>query len=173
MREFVEERRASGWFVITTHPQREAYALDNLGRQGFVAYCPMIIRRIRHARRVRDVPRPLFPSYVFVEQTSALLSWRSLMSTYGVRSLVRNGDVPALLNDKFVVALRARERDGVLAKPEQPFQIGQNVELRGGPFDGLVGTVMELREKDRIVVLMNLLNQPTRVLLNGDALSPV
>lgn len=173
MRQFEEERRASGWLVITTHPQREAYAIENLDRQGFVTYCPMIIKRVRHARSVRDVARPLFPSYVFVEQASAVQSWRLLLSTYGVRSLVRNGGVPGMLSHDFVVALRAREIDGVLAKPEQPFRIGQDVELRGGPFDGLVGTVMELREKDRIVVLMNLLNQPTRVLLTADALSPV
>jgi len=163
----------AGWFVVTTHPQRESYAVENLERQGFTTYCPTIIKTVRHARRVHDAARPLFPSYVFVERASALQRWRLLMSTYGVRSLVRSGDGPGVLDDGFVSALRAREVDGVLRRPARPYEVGQNVEIRGGAFDGLAGTIIELREKDRIVVLMSLLNQPTRVMLSAEALSPV
>jgi transcriptional antiterminator RfaH len=58
---------APKWVAVNTHPHRERFALDNLRRQDFGAYCPMIRKRIRHARRTQDVLRPLFPSYLFVE----------------------------------------------------------------------------------------------------------
>lgn len=166
-------RPKAGWFVVTTQPRREAYAIENLARQGFRTYCPQILKTIRHARRTSLAPRPLFPSYVFVEKDSAMERWRYLLSTYGVRSLVRSANGPGVLDDRFIAALVSREVDGVLRRPEHPFSIGQNVELKCGAFDGLIATILDLRENGRIVVLMNLLNQPTRVVLSEQSLSPV
>jgi transcription termination factor NusG len=54
------------WIVINTHAHREHMALDNLHRQDFEAYCPMIRKRRSHARRIESVLRPLFPNYLFV-----------------------------------------------------------------------------------------------------------
>jgi transcriptional antiterminator RfaH len=48
-------------------PHREHVAIENLTRQKFVVYCPMELKRIRHARRTQDVVRPLFPGYIFAE----------------------------------------------------------------------------------------------------------
>ncbi|MBL8564817.1 MAG: transcriptional activator RfaH [Hyphomicrobiaceae bacterium] len=158
---------------MTTHPSREEYATQHLERQGFTVYYPRIMKRVRHARRVYDAPRPLFPSYLFVAHSPAVSRWRVLMSTYGVRSVVRNGDLPSLIGNDFIEALRAREVEGVLRLPEKPFTIGQEIRIQGGAFDGLVGTILELRENQRIVVLMNLLNQKSKVLLKADGLSPI
>jgi transcriptional antiterminator RfaH len=59
--------------------------------------------------------------------------------------------------------LRAREVDGAIQKPETPFKPGESVAINGGPFDGLVGQILEIRESDRVLLLLNLLNQQTRV----------
>jgi transcriptional antiterminator RfaH len=59
------------WFVLSTHPHREAWALENLSRQQFNVYCPMIVKRVRHARRTYDALRPFFPGYIFVEHHPA------------------------------------------------------------------------------------------------------
>src|SRR5262245_51643983 len=50
------------WVVVNTHPHREPFAIDNLTRQGFKSYCPMVKKRRSHARRSMEVARPLFPS---------------------------------------------------------------------------------------------------------------
>lgn len=163
---------ASKWLVVTSHPNREAYATENLERQGFRVYYPRIIKRIRHARRTYDAPRPLFPSYLFVAQNETSARWRALLSTYGVRLVVRHGEIPGTIDDAFIRALKAREIHGLLRKPEQPFVPGQEVMIQGGALDGLVGTILELRERERIVVLMNLLNQQSKVLLKAEQLSP-
>ena len=39
------------WAVINTHPHREQVAVENLQRQEFHAYCPMVRRRL-HAAKV-------------------------------------------------------------------------------------------------------------------------
>lgn len=164
--------KPKGWAVLNTHPHREHIVLQHLERQDFLAYCPMIRRRRSHARRVSDVLRPMFPGYVFAKTTSSEQRWRPLSSTIGVRSIVRCGDELSLLDDAFVQGLKARETDGAICRPEAPYQVGQQVKLSGGAFDGLVATIIEMHERDRLTVLMNLLNRPVKVELEDTWVTP-
>jgi transcriptional antiterminator RfaH len=160
------------WIVVNSQPHREHIALDNLGRQAFHAYCPMMRKRVRHARRTQEVLRPLFPGYLFVRVNPDLQRWRPILSTYGVRTLVCCGERPSLLDDGFVAGLKAREMGGAIVRPERPYAPGQRVKMAGGVFDGLIATILELDEKDRLVVLMDLLNRPTRVRVEAHAVLP-
>jgi len=155
-------KTTSRWVVVNTHPHREHIALENLQRQSFVAYCPMIERRIRHARRVQDVLRPLFPGYLFV-QADPSKRWRPILSTFGVRTLVQFGDQLGYVDGGLIDSLKSREVDGVIRKPSEPYRVGQKIRLHGGPFDGLVATIIEMDEKDRLIVLMDLLSQSVKV----------
>jgi transcription elongation factor/antiterminator RfaH len=151
--------RARDWAVVNTQPHREPVARDHLRRQGFEVYCPLMRRRRTHARRVENVLRPLFPGYLFVHVEEERTRWRPILSTVGVRALVRFGDRLALLDKALMQSLRAREVDGVIARPAMPYRVGQRVRLDGGPFDGVVATILSLDEKDRLVVLMELLQR--------------
>lgn len=154
---------AKRWIAVNTHPHREHVAIEHLVRQKFAVYCPMELKRVRHARRVKDVTRPLFPGYIFAEVMPDLSVWRPILSTYGVRSMIRTGDQPAYVDDGFVQGLRAREIDGVIAKPLEPFRVGQEVRLNGGSFDGLIATIIEMDARDRLVLLTSILSQKVRL----------
>jgi transcriptional antiterminator RfaH len=158
--------RRFGWAVVNTQPHREHIAVDNLQRQEFIPYCPLVKRRHRHARRATDVLRPLFPGYLFVKINPDLTRWRPMLSTFGVRSVVRCGEEVSLLDDAFVQAIRARETDGIISRPASPYQIGQEVRVSGGAFDGLVATIIEMHERDRLTVLMQLLSRMVKVRLD-------
>ena len=45
--------------------------------------------------------------------------------------------------------------------------------MDGSPLNGLIGQVLEMREKDRVLVLLRLLNQQTKVLVSSDGLNPL
>jgi len=154
---------AMRWIAINTHPHREHVAIENLARQRFSVYCPMELRRVRHARRTQDVTRPLFPGYIFAEVIPDLTLWRPMLSTYGVRNLIRSGDRPAFVDSGFIQGLRAREVEGVIARPLRPYEVGQEVRVNGGPFDGLIATIIELDERDRLILLTSLLSQTVRL----------
>jgi transcriptional antiterminator RfaH len=156
-----------GWVVINTHPHRENLAIENLTRQKFLAYCPQMIKRVTHARRSQDVLRPLFPGYVFVQVHAEAQRWRSILSTFGVRSLVTCGDHLSYLDPDFIQSLKAREVDGAIVRPEQPYKIGQQVRIAGGAFDGFVATILALNDKDRLMVLLQMLNQSVKVKVNS------
>src|SRR5215831_10786228 len=99
---------AAQWIVVNTHAHREHIALDNLQRQAHHTYCPMIRKRRSHARRVEAVLRPLFPNYLFVQIIPGLTPWRPILSTYGVRYLVRGGAAPRYICGTFISNLSAR-----------------------------------------------------------------
>jgi len=50
--------------------------------------------------------------------------------------------------------------------------LGQQVQIAGGPFDGIVATIIEMDEKDRLVVLLQLMNRPIKVKVNSGAVMP-
>lgn len=151
------------WIVVSTHPHKEALAIENLRRQDFSAYCPLVRKRIRHARREQDVLRPLFPSYVFAQIDTAMHRWQSLSFTFGVRSLIRCGERLSFLPDDFIRSPKAREIEGAIIRPENPYTVGQEVRVSGGSFDGIAATIIDMNEKVRLVVLMTLLNRPAKV----------
>lgn len=163
----------SNWAVVNTQPHREHIAVENLQRQEFHAYCPMVRRQRRHSRRVTEVLRPLFPGYLFAQVNPDAQHWHPMLSTFGVRTVVRCGDRLSLIEDAFIQSLKDREAEGVIARPVSPYRVGQEVRMAGGAFDGLVATIIDMDEKDRLTVLMNLLNRPVKVKIEERQISPV
>jgi transcriptional antiterminator RfaH len=159
------------WIVATTHPNSEAIAREHLVRQDFTAYCPMIRKRRSHARRVDTVLRPLFPGYIFVHLTGAKI-WRPVQSTTGIRNIVRFGDEPAVLDADFIAALRQREEEGAIIRPATPFTVGQQVQIEGGPLDGLLARILSLNDRDRITVLLDVMNRGVKTMVDSRQLTP-
>ena len=153
------------WIAASTHQFKEAIAIANLERQGFHAYCPMIRRNVRHARRLREVLRPLFPGYVFIRIAPQHQQWRPILSTIGIRALVRFGDQLGIMPRGFVEGLHAREEEGVVPMPRfrEQYATGERLRFREGPFEGLIATVLKCEENDRLLVLLDLLKQSVRV----------
>jgi len=81
------------WIAVNTHANAESLAVANLRRQRYECYCPTYPAQRRHARKVENVRRPLFPGYVFVDVDSRDGIWRPIMSTVGVRAVVKFGDI--------------------------------------------------------------------------------
>jgi len=90
-----------------------------------------------------------------------------------VRSLVRCGEELSLLGDEFVHELNAREVDGAVTKPASPYRLGQRVCVTGGAFDGLIATIVEMHERDRLTVLMQLLNRAVKIHIDSDQVAAV
>jgi transcriptional antiterminator RfaH len=161
------------WIVVNTHPHKENIAIENLVQQKFQVYCPKIHKRIKHARRVQDVLRPLFPCYLFVNANTDIQRWRPILSTIGVRSLLTMGERPGYLDTGFIQSLKAREINGAIARPENDFSVGQRVQITGGPFDGLVASIIQMDERDRLTLLLDLLKRPVKVKIETSKIAAI
>ena len=144
------------WVVVQTKPSQEKLAQLNLEKQGYQTYCPRIVKRCSHARKVQNVLRPLFPGYLFLNVKSQQ-PWRPIMSTFGVNKLVKFGEKPTAVSEDLIDDLRAREVDGSIPLPPaaERYKVGDKVRIIGGPLDDMIATVMNCDAKERIMVLLN------------------
>lgn len=159
------------WIAVNAKPNQEGVALANLDRQGFRTYLPLLRKTVKHARRKTELLRPLFPGYLFVDLDRSAGVWRPILSTYGVRSVVTCADFPSLVPRGFVEALQAREMDGAIADASNRYQIGQQVLIDGGPFGGMIATIVTMKERDRLTVLVDFLNQTVKTTLSARAVT--
>jgi transcriptional antiterminator RfaH len=158
------------WYVVQTQVNSEFRAAENLRRQGFEVYLPRHLKRRRHARKVDFAAKPLFPRYLFVAIDMATQRWRSIYSTFGVTSLVSNGDNPAVLPEGIVAALRAREDDkGFVTMNREPvFARGDKVRVLAGAFMESAALFDGEADHDRVSILLDMLGRKVRVLLDAD-----
>lgn len=159
------------WIVCNTHANQEQLAITHLKRQKYDIYCPMYIKHLNHARRIEKVERPLFPGYVFIHTDPVHDCWRPVLSTVGIRSVVRFGENLGTVSDDFIQSLRSREQDGHIVTPAHNYRIGQRVQVNAGPFDGVVATILSMDEKQRLVVLMDIMQRGVRVKIPADQVS--
>ncbi len=113
----------------------------------------------------RDLRRPLFPRYAFV-QFDPLAPWSEICHADGVVDLLRNDNVPMRLPDGFVENLQHLQQLGLFdhTKLPAPFPIGSKVMLdASGPFAELIGKVQRARTRDRVDVLIKYINREVLV----------
>jgi transcriptional antiterminator RfaH len=161
------------WYAVLTRPQAENTALANLLRQGYEAYLPRCRVRVSHARRREIVLRPLFPRYMFAGADHAVRPWRPIRSTFGVADLVQFGDEPAPVPENIIRSLQEREEAGAFDRisPQQSLRIGDLVRVTEGAFEDMIGRLVELRDQDRVVVLLDLLGRAVRAHLGAAAIA--
>jgi transcriptional antiterminator RfaH len=152
------------WFVVQTQPHCEAKAKLHLINQGFEAYLPVYRRRIRHAGRASIVLRPLFPGYLFVRFDLEVSRWRSVNGTLGVRQILSDGEQPRFLDDKIVHQIMAREdNSGIIDLAAATFVCGQAVRVTEGPMANIEGLFQEVRDENRVILLVSLLGRKVRL----------
>lgn len=161
---------AGTWCVVCTHAHQENKAALNLKRQGFDIYAPRYLRRRRHARRSEIVPRPLYPRYLFVRIDPLVQRWRAINSTYGVAHLLCHGDRPAPVDETIIQGLQAREDETgfIRLEPQRRLKPGDAVRVLDGAFANCLGLFEGIADSQRIAILLDMLGQKVRVLLNSE-----
>lgn len=152
------------WYLVHTKPKQERRALDNLQRQGYPCFLPLVpVESVRRGR-LAVVEQALFPRYLFIQLDDSLhaRAWGPVRSTLGVTRLVSFGLQPARVPDDLIAQLRQQLQD-LAAAPQPLFQPGQTVRVTQGPFAGL-DCIYQMPDGDqRAIVLLTLLQRPVRV----------
>jgi len=160
------------WYAVQTQPHAEMKALAHLERQGFKVYLPRFVRTRRHAGRVEKVQKPLFPGYLFVAFDIAMQRWRSVNSTIGVRKLLGNGDMPAIVDDKIIEALVAQQDEQGLIRLStiSRFATGDAIRVVDGVFFRALGIYEGMTDRQRVAILLDLLGRKVRVQIDIESL---
>jgi len=154
------------WFVVQCKPQKEAIAEVNLGRQGYETYYPQILQNCRNRERWKQVIKPLFPRYLFVNLKQGCDDFSPIRSTFGVTDLVRFGGVPKALAPGLIEEIKTSEdgKQGIHIDRLQ-WQPGEKVEIVGGALSGLKGLFLTESAEERVVILLSLLGRENKVVV--------
>jgi len=161
-------RSGPRWYAVHCLSHREGAAAAHLQNQDFGVFYPRRRKTRRHARRIETVLVPFFPGYIFVTLNLSRDRWRSVNGTYGVASLVMQGETPAAVPMGVVEALQAScEEDGVMHY-QNDLQPGQRVQIVQGAFTEFVGQLDQMDAAGRVRVLLEMLGRRTPILMPRD-----
>jgi transcriptional antiterminator RfaH len=151
------------WYVVNTLPHREFKAKYQLENQGFRLFLPQRLKTVRHARKFSNVQAPFFPRYIFIELDLTVHRWRSVNGTFGVSSLIMQGEQPHPVPRGIVETMIASVDEKDILRFERTLQKGSEVRLIAGPFAQQLGILDRLDDSGRIHVLINIMGGRIRV----------
>jgi transcription elongation factor/antiterminator RfaH len=145
------------WYAVHTQPNRELRAKSQLENQGYEVFLPRRLKTVRHARKLTNVAAPFFPRYLFVRLDLVQHRWRSVNGTFGVSSLVMQGEKPHPVPRGVVEAMIAFvDTSGFLCFKES-LVLGTQVRLAAGPFAEQLGILDRLDDSGRVRVLLDIM----------------
>jgi len=159
------------WFVLQVFPKHEKKVAIILNLKGYEYFLPLCRTKRVWSDRVVTIDAPLFPGYVFCQMKEE--SARDVLGTAGVLRIVTFGGrlcpVPdAEIQDLQIVVNKARD-----PQPWPHMKIGDRVQIKSGPFAGVVGYLTEIRNQKRLVVSVDIIMKSISVDVEGCAFAPI
>lgn len=159
---------ARTWYLVQSKPRNEARALENLLRQGYETYLPLIeVERLQRGKLLKKL-EPLFPRYLFLHLEEGNDNWGPIRSTLGVAGMVRFGQAYAAVPDPIIEAIRERTQE----IRKMLFAAGDNVQVVSGPLVGLEGVFEIADGEQRSFVLLEFMQKQQRVSVSTADLRP-
>lgn len=161
------------WYVAQTLATRESHAENQLRRQGFQTFLPQQLKNVKHARKLMQVRRAVFPGYVFVAVDVQRHRWRSINGTFGVSCLIMAGERPLPVPQGIVERLVDYLDERGLCRLDRDLVEGQSVRVTSGPFSDFIGRLASLDDKGRVRVLLEMLGGEVMTTLDRASLEAV
>ena len=150
---------ARAWYLVQSKPRNEMRALENLVRQGYETYLPLMeVERLQRGKLFKKM-EPLFPRYLFLHLEEGNDNWGPIRSTMGVAGLVRFGQAYAVVSDDVLEAVCVRTQDVKKAL----FTPGDSIRVVSGPLLGLEGVFDITDGEQRSFVLLEFMQKQQRV----------
>ena len=162
------------WYLVQTKPKAEGIAKENLERQNFDVYLPLILSRIKRRGKTSKIIQPMFPSYLFIYLSEQTDDWGSIRSTVGVSTLVRFGMTPAKVPENLIKNLKENENlQGVHELPDKPMSVGDKLLIVEGVFEGYEATLFSQKSVNRVVVLLKIAEKFVKLKLKQSLIEPL
>ena len=147
------------WILVYTKAKQENRANFNLQNQGFVTFLPLISSQKRTEKSKQL--SPVFPRYIFVKIDPDLENWITIKSTLGVEKSVMFADKLTSVPNDIIKAIRSKLDDSdVFTEDIEVIEYaeGDNVFIDQGRFAGVEAIFLSKKSKDRVRLLLKLLN---------------
>jgi transcriptional antiterminator RfaH len=151
------------WYVIYSKPHKEEQAQFHLGLKGVESFFPRLQLPGPPAKKKRLVP--LFPNYLFA-RVHLPSEYHYVIWAPGVKKIVSFSDMPVPIESNVIRFLQQNADNAGVIQARSRLRPGQEVEVTGGPFNGLLGIIQDPPDaKGRIKILLKLLSRQITVKL--------
>lgn len=153
----------SNWYLIQTKIRQEHVARDNLERQGYECFLPLIRAEKLRRGALQVEQEPLFPRYLFIRLATGLelQSWALIRSTVGVSRLVTFGQMQTKIENELVTKLQVKTDSAEVRLHH--FEPGEHIVVSDGPFTELEAIYQTADAEGRVIALLNILSKQVKM----------
>ena len=158
------------WYALWTRSRHEQVVREQLERKQVEVFLPTIRKWSRWKDRKKQIDWPLFPGYCFArfEPHDTL----PILKCTGVVSIVSFEGAPAPIPDHELSGIRTLIDTDLAFDPVPLIKEGQMVEVVHGPLKGVVGRLVQKKEKARLVLSVDLIGQGVSVEIDASDVRP-
>jgi len=140
------------WFAVYTYFRREKSAVSALQKNNIQCFIPLLQRTKRYERKIKHYQVPLINQYIFVyikqDEINKVLECRDVIR------FIRFGKKPSPIPAEEISILKRISgekslKDILALRPSKP---GEVVEIIRGNLAGLRGRLVQLRNKDQVLI---------------------
>ena len=165
----VDEQELTAWHALRVRSRHEHVVMQGLQGRGYEEFTPMYRSTSQWSDRLKEVQRPLFPGYVFGR--FGLNDRMHIIRTPGVIEVVGNGATP--VDETELAAVRLLVASGLPLAPWQYIQPNDRIMIQNGPFRGMEGVAVKVKQERRLVVSISLLQRAVSVELDASWVTPI
>jgi transcription antitermination factor NusG len=155
------------WWVVYTRHQHEKAVAGALAAKGHEVFLPLYASLRKWKDRRKTITLPLFPCYVFVR--GAQDRRLSIVTTPSVHMMLTKGDVPAVVPEDEIEAIRRTLEGGMKIEPHPFLKCGQRVRVKHGVLEGVEGILVRVRSLFRLVLSVEILNKSVAVEIDASS----
>jgi len=167
----IQSDTGEGWFALSVKPRHERTSAAALRYKGYQEFVPMYRSRRRWSDRIKELELPLFAGYVFCRFD--VRHRVPILSTPGVLRIIGAGREPVAVPDNEIEALQAVACSGCTVEPCPYLEAGTQVRVDEGPLRGVEGILLEIKQRERLVLSVSLLSRSIAVEVDRRWVSPV
>ena len=160
------------WVLVYTKAGQEVKANENLKIQGYKTFLPLIKPSSKNNDSQSLVP--IFPRYLFVQINLKEDNWPAIKSSIGVSHIVMFSEKFTSIPGKIIQLIQAKLDNSGIYKKEfsiVDYKKGDSVEINEGRFAGIKAIFLSKKSKDRVRLLLTLLNTSVVAEINDSNIS--
>jgi transcriptional antiterminator NusG len=175
---------AAKWYVVHTYSGQEAKVFEYLngivasgdygGQFKGVLMPTQDVVQVKDGKKIKTT-RKFFPSYVLVEMEMTRETMHAVREIAGVTGFV-GGEKPQAIRDDEVRRIlgQAAEKGPRQQVSEVPFEVGDAVKIKEGPFKDFDGVVDKVSpEKGKVMVMVSVFGRSTPVEVDFVHVAPI
>ena len=161
------------WYAIHTRCHHEVRVEERLRQRGLEIFLPRCNMASRRRDRKKILRVPLFPGYLFVQDALETNTYHDIIRLPGVVRILASSGRLQPVPQETIESIRLALSGDRPYYPHRYLKKGERVRIAEGPLAGVIGRIVEAKEKKRKVVIeVELFHRAMAVELEDEAVEP-